>query len=104
MVDLSFQNGTFKLAISRNYWKDNSSKNIHYIEQWSKDLNDIKGTYDYDRFNKSKSRARISISKKINSEEENPWYQMEKSDFIGRLVEEFSKINDMISKIPWEKE
>lgn len=92
--DMAFQAGTFKFAISRYYGTDKSKENIDLVNAWKNELEWLQkeGQYsEYTRLNKSKGRARISISYKI----ERNWYKMERTDFVRLLSDEFKKANKM---------
>ena len=92
--DMAFQAGTFKFAISRYYDTDLSKENIALVNTWKSELEWLQKEEqypEYTRFNKSKGRARISISYKI----ERNWYKMERKEFIQLLSDEFKKANKM---------
>ena len=77
--DLSFQNGLFKFALSSDYWKDKSKKNIQLVQQWTDELRRIGKEYGYNKFNDSKGRARISVSTKISDN----WPKITKEEFVA---------------------
>ena len=94
LFDLSFQNGTLKFALSRNYGINNTEGDIHYVQQWTDELRHIGEDYGYNKFNDSKGRARIAVSKKISDS----WPKITKEEVATSLVREFSKFREMAEK------
>lgn len=93
--DISFQAGTFKFAISRSYWSDTSKKNIESVLAWKEDFMELQKAFpEYSRFNKAKSRARISISKNLKGQYEE-WYLMNRDTFTQIVKDEFEIADKM---------
>lgn len=93
--DISFQAGTFKFAISRKYWNDKSKENIDLVSAWTDDFEKLQKAFpEYSRFNKAKSRARISISKNLKKECEE-WFQMDRVTFVEMIMKEFETADQM---------
>lgn len=99
LFDMAFQNGTFKFAVCRNYWTDTSAKNIREVLAWSDDMRELQKLYpDYSRMNSARSRARISVSKKIEVNGGH-WYQMPRDKFCSLVKAEFENAYNMMNDI-----
>lgn len=83
-IDFAFQNGSCKLAVSLDYNNiEDTSKNIERLGPWVNILNESRGEYGYNHFNKSRTRARMSLSKHIEG-----WVNMPKSKFTDFIINE----------------
>lgn len=87
--DFAFQNGTFKLAVSKDYWSNkNIKKNKDIIAQWDRPMRQIKGV----TFNSRRSKPRISITWKfpLDNLDVDMWY---KTDFENMICVFNNEIN-----------
>ncbi len=89
--DFSFQDGSFKIAISKDYSgsKEKQRQGLKIIENnWKPIMKKYYKEFHYKRFNNSKGKKpRISISQKIDRE----WYKLEKEKLIGIFQEKFDE-------------
>lgn len=98
--DLSFQNGTFKFAVSDvDYGKSklpkNGSKKWFELQQWITAFKDVQKEYpQYGRLNEPKSRFRVSISYNINSDRRK-WYALSRQEFVEMVIEQIKKAQKM---------
>ncbi|MEG1611403.1 MAG: PD-(D/E)XK nuclease family protein [Alistipes sp.] len=93
--DFAFQNGTFKVAISKNY-NHSTKKDRDAIEEWKDAFDAIREEYEYDRLNLGKGvKARISITKNIGKD----WWRKSKEDIIETWSKEFVQMIEMKDKI-----
>lgn len=87
--DIAFQAGSFKFAVSRFYWTDKSRENIESVLAWEDDFLALQKEFPgYNRLNKAKTRARISISKNFKVQERE-WYLMDRDTLIEAIRHEF---------------
>ncbi|SHF80417.1 PD-(D/E)XK nuclease superfamily protein [Bacteroides luti] len=89
--DFSFQDGSFKIAISKNYSgsEEEQRQGFKIIENnWKPIMEKYYKEFNYKRFNNSKGKKpRISISQKIESE----WYKLKKEKLIDLFQEKFDE-------------
>lgn len=89
--DFSFQDGSFKIAISKDYSgsKEKQRQGLKIIENnWKPIMEKYYKEFHYKRFNNSKGKKpRISMSQKINRE----WYKLEKEKLIDIFQEKFDE-------------
>ncbi len=97
VFDFSFQNGTFKIALSKDY-NNPTEKNRNEIRTWSDSFKQVNIDRKYGRVNNGKSRARISLSKQIKINE-NPWYKNSIEEIADTLNKEIEYALQVIEKI-----
>lgn len=89
--DFSFQDGSFKIAISKNYSgsKEKQRQGFEIIKNnWKPIMEKYYKEFHYKRFNNSKGKKpRISMSQKINGE----WYKLKKEKLIDLFQEKFDE-------------
>lgn len=102
--DISFQNGTFKFAVSDRYWsKESWDGHQHalrsqasvdeFVKLWKPIFKDLPGSEKM-TFNgpQEKGRARVSLSYSIEPKKgEETWYTRGKDDFVKLVKAEFEK-------------
>lgn len=110
--DISFQNGTFKFAISDRYWSNEcwfNGKHVSrsqeavkkFVELWEKILENLKNEDMTLNHPKNNGRARLSLSysiAKLESRRKDPWYCWDKEVFIEVVKREFEKAFDLRRK------
>ncbi len=108
--DLAFQNGTFKIAISKNYW--DNSKNIlersisELTCEWTDIFKKAETEWSGWRCHAPRSRPRISLCKNIKKHNDIIWYQLDKESIIELWQEQFIqalRIKDYLIKAYEEK-
>lgn len=98
--DLSFQNGTFKFAVSdKNYGKSKfpkkGSKKWFELQKWITAFKDVQKDYpQYERLNGPKSKFRVSISYNINNDN-CKWYELSRQEFVYKAIEQIEKAQKM---------
>lgn len=96
IFDFSFQNGTFKIALSKDY-NNPTKKNKDEIKRWHSAFEQMKSA-GYERVNNGKSRARISLSKQIKINNA-PWYSSSKEEIANVLSKEIESALQVIKEI-----
>lgn len=99
--DLSFQNGTFKFAVSKKgYPKLKNGDRKKFLNEWQDSFDSIVKSiefFNYNRLNLPKSRARISVSCNMGPE----WYK-DKNSFIrvvrSHVDEAYNMMNYIIQR------
>lgn len=102
--DISFQNRTFKFAVSekgypkfKNGDKDEDEDRKKFLNEWKESFNSIVESVEYPNYNRlnlPKSRARISVSCNIGSE----WYK-DKNGFIRVIRSHIDEAYNMMNYI-----
>jgi len=89
--DFSFQDGSFKIAISKDYSgsKEEQKQGLEFINNnWKPIMEKYYKKFHYKQFNNSKGKKpRISMSQKINRE----WYKLKKEKLIDLFQEKFDE-------------
>lgn len=98
--DLSFQNGTFKFAVSDVDYENSKnprkgSKKWNELQKWKTAFKNVqKDNPQYRRLNGPKSRCRVSISYNIDSDN-CKWYELSRHEFVEKVVEQVEKAQKM---------
>lgn len=105
VFDLSFQNGTFKFAVSdENYGSSrlpdpDPEKWPPELQNWRKAFEKVKNaSKDYTRLNDPKTKIRISISYNVNKDGLK-WYEWKRQDFIAEVIEQINQAEKMMRKV-----
>lgn len=96
VFDFSFQNGTFKIALSKDYNNPNK-KTKDEIKTWFNAFELMKSK-GYKRVNNGKSRARISLSKQIEING-GSWYKNSIEEIADTLSKEIESALKVINEI-----
>lgn len=90
--DISFQNGTFKFAVSKDYEKKN--KDEKFIKYWEGRFQKIvdERKYDYSKLHQPRSRTRISVT----TAKKNNWWKEDFGKVCDFIKEEFKRLPDLI--------
>lgn len=100
--DLSFQNGTFKFAVTDEKYtnlpkpkdEDESSYPPELIK-WITAFKDVQKDFPlYERLNEPKSKFRVSISYNINVGN-CKWYELSRQEFVKKVIEQIEKAKVM---------
>ncbi len=111
--DISFQNGTFKFAISDRYWSNecwHNNKHAYrnqesvkkFVKLWEDILDNLKNEDMTLNHPKNNGRARLSLSysiAKLEPQMKEPWYCWDKELFIKVVKREFEKAFDLRRKV-----
>lgn len=90
--DISFQNGTFKFAVSNNYERPNIDE--EFIKLWEDRFKKIvdERKYGYSRLHQPRSRTRISVT----TAKKNNWWEEDFGKVCDFIKEEFKRLPDLI--------
>lgn len=101
--DLSFQNGTFKFAgTKKNYPKVGINEKKKFLIEWEDVfLSIVKSDIfsDYNKLNRPKSRARISVSYTLGDK----WYEIDRNEFIKIVRNQISIAYNMMKYVIGQK-
>lgn len=105
LFDLSFQNGTFKFAVTEKGYPKLRVKNKEkwplVLKQWINAFGIIQGTNPkYIRLNMPKSRVRVSVSYNFDKEigDNRRWYDLSTGEFVDKIVEQIDYAQKMALK------
>lgn len=96
VFDLSFQNGAFKLAVSKEYYPKLTNQTKEELKKWATAFSRVRSEFpNYARLNKPRGRARISISYNIGSK----WYnKYNRSEFINLVISQIHIAHQIAEK------
>lgn len=101
--DLSFQNGTFKFAVTDKSYsplpdKKDTSKWPPKFVKWISVFDILKKEFpQYKRLNRPKTKIRVSLSHNINNKNCR-WYELSRDKFINIVIEQIDIAREMAQK------
>lgn len=97
VFDLSFQNGAFKLAVSKEHYPKLTNQTKEELKKWETAFAQVRSEYpNYARINKPRGRARLSLSYNIGSN----WYKKySRSEFVNLIISQIHTARQIAEKI-----